>query len=172
MIRQLCACTQTLPDKIRELWKVYHHSGGRPTRLSVEEALDVLIVGLAAANQTAFIVLDALDECPLSSEHKFSGVQQISERKDALLWLRRFTAKHENLHVMVLSRDENDIRASFDKALQVDVALGVVDDLQLFISNCINRIVEEHGWKDEYIAAMSSRVEGISEKYATLIPFA
>ena len=69
---------------------------------------------------------------------------------------------------MILSRDENDIRASFDKALQVDVASGVVDDLDLFISICIKRIVEEHGWKARYTAAMSSRVEGVSEKYARL----
>ena len=167
-IRQLCAYTQTLPGNIRELWKVYHTGGGRPTRDSLEDALDILIVGLIAAKQTAFLVLDALDEYPLSSEQTFSGVQQISKRKDALLWLRRLTTKHKDVHVMILSRDENDIQASFDEALQVDVALGVVDDLQLFISNSIDRIVEEHDWKDKYIAAMASRVEGITEKYATL----
>lgn len=167
IIRQLCANTQTLPDKIRELWNV-HHRGDLPTRDSLEEALDVLIAGLTAADQTAFIVLDALDECPLSIEKPISGPQQVSERKDTLRWVREFTAKHENVRVMILSRDEHDIRASFDKTLQVDVARGVVDDVHLFISNCINRMVEDRRWKDSYKEAMFSRVEGVSEKYARL----
>lgn len=162
IIRQLCAKTQTLPKNIRELWEHNHAAGGRPTSDSLKEALDVLVADLTAANQSAIIVLDALDECPLLTERPFS------ERKDTLLWLRQFTAKHENVHVMILSRDENDIRASLDETLQIDVARGVVDDLQLYISNCIKRIVEEYSWKAEYSAAMSSRVEGVSEKYARL----
>ena len=128
------------------------------------EVLDSLIVGLKTANQNALIVLDALDEYPLSRGQTFPDVQQTSERKDVLLWLREFCAKHENAHVAVLSRDENDIRDFLDEALKVDVAKSVVDDLGLFIPNSIRRIVEQDPWKAEYEPAMSSRIEGVSEK--------
>lgn len=164
IIRQLCAKAQALPDNIRELGKSNRAPGSRPTRATLMNVLDSLIVSLNTANQVPFVVLDALDEYPISEGHTSSGMQQNSERKDVLLWLQNFCAKHENVHVLILSRDENDIRGFLDKALKVDVAESVIDDLHLFVSNCIERIVEERHWKAQYREAMFSRVEGISEK--------
>lgn len=166
IIRQFCACarTQTLSDNVRELWRTNYAAGSRPTTAMLMEVLDSLIVDLKTANQDVLIVLDALDEYPLSRGQTFPDMQQTSGRKDVLLWLRKFCAKHENAHVAVLSRDENDIRDSLDEALKVDVAKSVVDDLHLFIPNSIDRIIEQHRWKAEFKPAMSSRIEGFSEK--------
>ena len=105
-------------------------------------------------------MLDGLDECPRIAEHSV----QSSERKEILQWLKNFRRDHSNARTLVLSRDESDIRSSIDEAIQVDVEEGAVNDLHLFVENCINRIVEEDNWKSAYRVDMFSRLEGNNEK--------
>ena len=130
------------------------------------QVLDSLTDGLQSADRFVLLVLDALDEYPLSSQQAYSDGLGTSKREDVLKWLRQFHEKHTNARVIVTSREENDLRGFFKKAAKVDVTASVDDDLDLFISNCIDRIVVEHGWKAQYVAAMFSRIEGINEKFA------
>ena len=172
IMRQLCANTQTVPDSVRALWKRHYAAGSRPTRAGVMQVLDSLTAGLKVANRFVLLVFDALDEYPLSSQQAYSDGLGTSKREDVLEWLRQFHEKHTNARVIVTSREENDLRGFFKKASKVDVTASIDDDLDLFISNCIDRIVEEHGWKAQYVAAMFSRIEGINEKFAKLIVLA
>ena len=167
-MRQLCANTKTIPDSVRDLWGRHYATGSRPTREGVMQVLDSLTAGLKLTNRIVILVLDALDEYPLSSQQAYSDGIRTSKREDVLKWLRQFHEKHTNARVIVTSREENDLRVFFTKALKVDVAASIDDDLDLFISNCIDRIVVEHGWKAQYVAAMVSRIEGINEKFAKL----
>ena len=167
-MRQLCANTKTVPESVRDLWKRHYATGSRPTRAGVMQVLDSLTAGLKSANRYVLLVLDALDEYPLSSQQAHSDGLGTSKREDVLKWLRQFHEKHTNARVIVTSREENDLRGFFKKASKVDVTSSVDEDLDLFISSCIDRIVVEHGWKAQYVAAMFSRIEGINEKFAGL----
>lgn len=168
IMRQLCANTQTVPDSVRDLWKRHCAAGSRPTRAGVMQVLDSLIAGLKLVNRNVLLVLDALDEYPLSSQQASSDGLGTSKREDVVEWLRQFHKKHTNARIIVMSREENDLRRFFEKASKIDVTRSIDDDLDLFISKCIDRIVGEHRWKAQYVAAMSSRIDGINEKFVTL----
>lgn len=163
VIRQLCAGAHTLPYQLNELWEKYGTAGSRPTVLILKDTLDSVVLSIKTDEQDVFIVIDALDECPIFAEQT-SDAQKSSERRDILQWLKKLCHDHSNLRILVLSRDESDIRTSIGESTQVDVEKGVIDDLHLFIENSIDRIVKEHEWKQEYRAQMSSRIEGIREK--------
>ena len=168
IIRQLCANIQTVPDSVRDLYGRHCAAGSRPTRAGVMQVLDSLIAGLKVLNRSVLLVLDALDEYPLSSQQASLDGLGTSKRGDVLRWLRQFHEKHTNTRIIALSREENDLRGLFGKALKVDVTKSIDDDLNLFITKCIDRIVGEHGWKTQYVEAMISRIEGINEKLFNL----
>ena len=126
--------------------------------------MNSIVLGIKNDEQDVFIVLDGLDECPRTAEQSSSKVQQSSERKDILQWLKSFCRDHSNARTLVLSRDESDIRNSIGRSTQVDVEEGAVDDLHLFMEKCINRIVAEQDWKKIYRDKMSSKMAGAHEK--------
>ena len=128
------------------------------------KTLDSVVVGLGKTDQEVLVVLDGLDEYPSEYEQYTSEQQQRSTRDDVLHWLRQFPEKHPNAHILVLSRDENDIRRFFHEAMQVDVAECVNGDLHLFVQSRINGIVEKDHWKNEFKAQLLSRIQGVGEK--------
>ena len=134
-------------------------AGSRPTRANLIETLDMVIAGLGTVNQHALVVLDALDEYPLMAEG-----QQISERGDVMDWLEQIGMNHSNAHILVLSRDENDIRSKMRRAAKIDVARCVKGDLDLFIRTNVNRIVQKKPWKKSYKSQLLSRFERNSER--------
>ena len=164
VIRQLCAGAHTLPYQLKELWEKHGKPGSRPTVSDLKDTLNSLVLSIKNDEQDVFIVLDGLDECPRIAEQNGSNRQQSFERKDILQWIKSFCLDHSNAHTLVLSRDESDIRSSIGENTRVDVEEGAVDDLHLFIENCINRIVEDANWKSAFRIDMSSRIEGNREK--------
>ena len=160
IIRQLCAGAHTLPYQLNELSEKYRIRGSRPTVSVLKDTLNSVVLSLKNDEQAVFLVLDGLDECPRIVQHNV----QSSERKEILQWLKKFCRDHSNARTVVLSRDESDIRSSIGDTTQVDVEQGAVDDLHLFMENCINRIVEEQGWKHKYRDRMSSKMLGVHEK--------
>ena len=160
VIRQLCAGAHTLPYQLNELWEKYGNPGSRPAVSVLKDTLDSVVLSIRNDEQDVFVVLDGLDECPRLAEHEF----QSSERKDILQWLKNFCRDHSNTRTLVLSRDESDIRSSIGDTTQVDVQKGAVNDLHLFMENCIDRIVQEQDWKRNYRDRMSSQMVGVHEK--------
>ncbi len=150
-----------------ELWEKHSRAGSRPSRAKLVETLDSVIVGPRSDDQHALVVVDALDEYPLVAEQASSGTQSTSRRRDVLQWLQHLCRKHANAHILITSRDETDIRTCLEEAEKLDVAKGIVVDLDLFIQRCIDRVLQDQGdgWKAEFKSEMSARIEGISEKY-------
>lgn len=97
-------------------------------------------------------MLDALDEYPLL------------RRKEVLDWLREFCKNHNNVHVLVSSREENDIREYLGDAAKMNVAKCVVQDVQVFIEKSIGEIVQKEPWKQPWKSKMYKRIEGIKDK--------
>lgn len=164
MIRQLCAGAQKLPKKVHELWSKHYMAGSRPTRASLIDTLNTIVVGLSTNGQHAFVVLDALDEYPLASRQDTYARQQISKRGDVLQWLHHFCASNSNVHVLVLSRDENDIRSRMSEASKVDVAKCVNGDLNMFVEKYIDRIFQEAPWKYKYNSQLLARFQSSGQR--------
>ena len=168
IIRQLCAQTQRIPKSVRALWTEHRTAGSRPTKISLIMTLEEVIISLRIACQHAFVVLDGLDEYPLSNDYSPSDRQQTSGREDVLDCFERLFEMHSNVRILILSRDETDIRSKMRKAMKVNVAKYLAGDLDVFIRKNISRIVQEKPWKREYEAPMLSRFKDNDERRVPL----
>ena len=164
IIRQLCAGTQRLPGNVRELWMKHHKAGSRPSRASLIETLNTIVYSLDSIDKQVFVVLDALDEYPLAVGQDHPAWHQTSGREEVLHWLEQAHTSHSNVHFLVLSRDENDIRSKLGEASRIDVAEWIEDDLNRFIKKSIARILEEKPWKMKYKSQLLARFEEKNER--------
>lgn len=81
--------------------------------------------------------------------------------------------KHHNVQVLVVSRDETDIREHTGGDMTLDVAEAVTGDVDLFIPSCIIWITNgSDSWKKKYTSRISDRRKGLSERYypLTVVP--
>lgn len=167
LIKQLCAKTRTIPDSVRNLWNERAGaktpaSGRRP-----EDILDSVVTELHETGHRVLIVLDGLDEYPVTARAGSSGARTVLGREVVLQWLQNFH-QHPNVHALVTSRDEDDIRVSFEHAMKLDVAQGVTSDLDSFIKTSINNIVQKKPWKLDYKNQISDRFRDNSERQVYL----
>ena len=154
IIKQLCSGTHTLSDRVREHWEKHRSEGPRINSDHLLKILDSLVFGLQERGKEIFLVLDALDEYSLL------------KRGDFLLWIQQFSQNHRNVHVLITSRDEIDIRQCLGEDVTYDVANGVVGDVGKFIQSCLSRITQGNdAWKDKYRSRMSERMKGVGERY-------
>ena len=152
-IKQLCGGTHKLPDRAREHWEKHCSEGPRINSDHLSEILDSLVFGLEKRGKETFLVLDALDEFPLLERSKF------------LLWIQHFSKSHLNVHVLIASRDEIDIRQCLGEGVTLDVANGIIGDVNKFIQSCLTRITEgADDWKNEYRSRMYERMTGVGER--------
>ena len=119
--------------------------------------------------QDVFVVIDALDEVPNVKFQKHdSALTQDGpppERKDLLDLIIGLDKRHSNLHFLITSREEGDIRESFRKSSAVNVEDSVAGDLQLYVNNAVNKLIEQEQWKGEWKEQMKTRIIGQNEKY-------
>lgn len=98
LLKQIYARRPDTPEPIRRLSE-YEARGERPDTETLETALLATTHGFSAA----FIIIDALDECPILD----------GERAKLLTSLRRIiAAMPDNLHILCTSRAESDIIAA------------------------------------------------------------
>lgn len=96
LIKQLCCRRPVVPEAVANL-QTFKERGQRPDAKTLTIALQASFQGFSSA----YIVLDALDECPALN----------GERKRLLDTLREILAADiPNLHTFCTSRDEHDIR--------------------------------------------------------------
>ncbi|KAG5756434.1 hypothetical protein H9Q70_000990 [Fusarium xylarioides] len=129
LVRQLCASRPDTPQPIKRF----------------ETALVSAVSGFSAV----FIVVDALDECPVLDD----------ERPKLLKCLHRIiTAMPDNLHIFCTSRAEWDIHGELDKLLQgpaktsIDLTQNQMClnwDLHLYIDSVLG--TEKYRWWPEHV---------------------
>ncbi|KAF5980602.1 ankyrin repeat [Fusarium coicis] len=151
LVRQLCASRPDTPQPIKR-FEDYMARGERPDIETLEVALMSAVSGFSAA----FIVIDALDECPVLD----------GERPKLLSCLRRIiTAMPDNLHIFCTSRDEPDIHMAIDKLLDapskaaIDLAenqLGLGRDMRLYIDSVLG--AETYCWWSDDVMAKAKDI--------------
>lgn len=117
IIRQLCDLSidgVVLRDQTHTLVQSLHRNSTDKTtgkvRNPVYGELEELIKNvLKSSHHNSYIAVDALDECNLES------------RKIIILTLQKLAEDFENVHVLISSRREQDIRVILDDSLQVAI---------------------------------------------------
>lgn len=113
LIRQISARRPNIPQAVQSLGE-YKNRGGRPDTETLMEALVASMQGFSAV----YIVVDALDECPITND----------ERKKLLNSLRHILkAAPDSLHMFCTSRKE----ANIDKALRPLLLEPLGDEINL-----------------------------------------
>ncbi|PYI11903.1 hypothetical protein BO78DRAFT_413007 [Aspergillus sclerotiicarbonarius CBS 121057] len=120
VIRQICPIP--LPEVIRRVWEDHSRKGSQP---NPKAPLDVLHRVLAGLDGEVFLILDALDECPESPDR--------SERSFLLSFLVNLQKQQSNLHILVTSRPEPDIRTQLKGYMALDLEKKLEKDVEAFV---------------------------------------
>ncbi|KAF2809376.1 uncharacterized protein BDZ99DRAFT_531589, partial [Mytilinidion resinicola] len=122
LICQICARTKAVPKPVVKLYDACN--GAAPG----SEQLFGLLKDLLKKELRAFLIIDALDECPESEGH---------ERKQVLAALVEIKAlKASNLSVFVASRPEVDIKQAMEEICDIDIDIHASltnEDIRLHI---------------------------------------
>ena len=146
LLIQLSARSDPCCDILSQLYSA-HDSGVRePSDRAMVECLKQMFS--VEAQQPIYIVLDALDECPVTS------TIPPSPREDVLEFVDELAALHlPNLHVCVSSRPEHDIRVVLERLTEHPVSLhdesGQQEDITNYIASFVRSNQRMKKWRDE-----------------------
>lgn len=132
LIRQLASkCQRFADDKSFSTFRGYQDDGELPTE--TKELLVCLRRFISKIDRDVFLVLDGVDQCP-----DRQGMRD-SDRKLLDIIGELAHKGYTNLHMLVISRDEKDIRSYFEKNMQemlasVDVRKGLGEALDILIN--------------------------------------
>lgn len=118
--------------------------------------------------------MDALDEFPAHVEQDISKSAkegQLFHRRHLLDLIRKLNEKHPNLHVLVTSRDEVDIRATLRAAVRLNIYDSITGDVELFVNHSVKRLVDENPWKKRFQTEIVSNIVGSNEKWVNFFTF-
>jgi hypothetical protein len=110
-----------------------------------------------------FIILDALDECPITSSIP-SPREEVLELVDELVSLHL-----PNIHICVTSRPEHDIRVVLERLTDHPVSLhdenGQQEDITKFVASFVRSNQRMKRWRDEdknlVIKILSEKADGM-----------
>jgi hypothetical protein len=111
-----------------------------------------------------YIVLDALDECPVTSTVPPSPRDELLEFVDEVVGLHL-----PNVHICVTSRPEHDIRVVFESLTEQPVSLhdetGQREDITNYITPFVRSNRRMRRWRDEdknlVIKVLSEKADGM-----------
>ena len=169
LVSQLSAESDTCHRVLARLYS--ENAGGtrKPTSSALTECMKEML-SLPGQGQI-YIIIDALDECPISGTP--------SAREEVLELVRALVRLHlPNVHLCVASRPEVDIQRVFEPLKPLKISLheerGQKDD----IINCIKSFLHSDGnmqqWTEEdrqlVINALSERADGMSVTFLISCP--
>ena len=130
LIRQLCAASSKLPVPLIDLYMSCREKGFSPTLGELTTALQYI---LEDSTKDTYIIVDALDEFPMSSKS--------ANRKEMLDVLTRMADNSlSTVHVLVTSREEPDIKEAIRQIPHQAICLEqarVDDDIRIYVRSCL-----------------------------------
>lgn len=106
--------------------------------------------------QDVFIVIDALDECPLPERHELlEFIEELCKRGDA------------KVHILATSRQEPDINAKLKESptVAVDIEHRVQNDIVLFVQNALLNDKELSRWDGGSKSRIKEKLTAFDETY-------
>jgi hypothetical protein len=134
LLRQLASQCQGFPDDKSLKWFRHHQTNSVQLPGDTNELFDHLKRFISKVNKDVFIVLNGLDQVPDLQRTTKSGPLKVLD-----IIKRLMRQGYPNLHVLLVSRDEEDIRTFLwqtdmtDMVVMVSVKQGLGNDLDRFI---------------------------------------
>jgi hypothetical protein len=161
LLSQLSARSDSCHDILSQLYCTHDRGEQTPSDRAMVECLKEMLS--LQAQWPTFVILDALDECPISSSIP-SAREEVLELVDELVSLHL-----PNLHICVTSRPEHDIRVVLECLTEHPVSLhdesGQQEDISNFVASFVRSNQRMKRWRDEdknlVIKVLSEKAEGM-----------
>jgi hypothetical protein len=161
LLIQLSAQSDLCCDTLSQLYSAHKRGVEKPSDYAMIECLKEM-VALEGLGPT-YIILDALDECPVTSSIP-------SPREEVLGLVEDLVGLHlPNLHLCVTSRPEPDIRISLERLTEHPVSLhdesGQKEDIANYVSSFVHSDRRMGRWREEdrelVIRTLSEKADGM-----------
>ena len=161
LLIQLSARSDACCDKLSQLYSAHDRGVQKPSDHAMRECLKQMLT-LEGLGPT-YIILDALDECPVTSSIP-------SPREEVLELVEDLVGLHlSNLHICVTSRPEPDIRIVLERLTERSVSLhdesGQKEDISSYIFSSVHSDRRMRRWREEdkelVINTLSEKADGM-----------
>jgi hypothetical protein len=161
LLTQLSARSAPCHDILFKLYCAHDCGERKPSDRAMVECLKEMLS--VEVQGPTFIILDALDECPITSSIP-------SPREEVLDLVDELVSLHlPNVHICVTSRPEHDIRVVLERLTEHPVSLHDESGQQEDIANCVAFFVRSNQrikrWrgedKDLVIKTLSEKADGM-----------
>ena len=161
LLAQLSARSDPCHRILSQLYGTHDRGERKPSDRAMVECLKEMLT-LEARGPT-FIILDALDECPVTSTIP-SPREEVLELVDELVSLHL-----PDVHICVTSRPEHDIRVVLERLTEHPVSLhdesGQQEDIANFVASFVRYNQRMKRWREEdknlVIKVLSERADGM-----------
>ena len=161
LLAQLSARSDPCHDILSQLYHTHDRGERKPSDRAMVECLKEML-SLQAQGPT-FIILDALDECPITASIP-SPREEVLELVDELVRLHL-----PNVHICVTSRPEHDIRVVLECLTEHPVSLhdesGQQEDIANFVATFVRSNHRMKRWREEdrnlVIKILSEKADGM-----------
>ena len=160
LLVQLSARSDACCDKLSQLYSAHDRGVQKPSDRAMMECLKQM---LALEGQGPnYLILDALDECPVTS--------MPSPREEVLELVEDLVGLHlPNLHICVTSRPEPDIQTVLERLTERAVSLhdesGQKEDIVNYVTSSVHSDRRMGRWREEdkelVIKTLSEKVDGM-----------
>jgi hypothetical protein len=162
LLIQLSARSDLCCDILSQLYSAHDRGVRKPGDRAMIECLKEMLS--VEAQPPIYIILDALDECPITSAVPPSPREEVLEFVDELVALRL-----PNLHICVTSRPEHDIRVVLERLTKRPVSLhdesGQQEDITNYVTSFVLSNQRMRRLRDEdknlVIRILSEKAEGM-----------
>jgi hypothetical protein len=161
LLIQLSAQSDPCCDILSRLYSAHKRGVEKPSDRAMIECLEEML-GLEGQRPT-YIILDALDECPVTSSIP-------SPREEVLDLVEDLIGLHlPNLHICVTSRPEPDIQVVLERLTERPVSLhdesGQKEDIANYVSSSVHSDRRMRRWREEdkelIITTLSEKADGM-----------
>jgi hypothetical protein len=161
LLAQLSARSDAYCDKVSQLYSEHDRGVQKPSDRAMAECLKQMLA--LEGKAPTYIILDAIDECPVTSSIP-------SPREEVLELVEDLVGLHlPNLHICVTSRPEPDIQGVLERLTERPVSLhdesGQMEDIANYVSSSVHSDRRMGRWRDEdkelVIKTLSERAEGM-----------
>jgi hypothetical protein len=161
LLIQLSARSDPCCDVLSRLYVLHDRGVLEPSDRAMVKCLKEMLT--LETHQPTYIILDALDECPVTSTIP-------SPREEVLEFVEELVGLHlPNVHICVTSRPEHDIQAVFDRLTLRSVSLhdegGQQKDISDFVGSFVHSDQRMRRWREEdkdlVIKTLSEKADGM-----------
>jgi hypothetical protein len=161
LLVQLSARSDACCDKLSQLYSAHDRGVREPSDRAMARCLKEMLT--LEGQAPIYIILDALDECPVTSGMP-SPREQVLELVEDLVGLHL-----PSLHICVTSRPELDIQTVFERLTECPVSLheesGQKEDIDNYVSFSVHSDRRMGRWleedKDLVIKTLSEKADGM-----------